>query len=272
MSQYIGCDAHRSDSTFVVVDDQGRAGPAVRVEHARDEFRAFLKKLPAGSPVAVEASGGWYWLMTELEQAGLDPHLAHALEAKRRMRGRNKTDALDARGLAMLLYDRRFREVLIPPAKLLDLRGLMRSRLTLRAYQSGLKCRVLSAVYGLRENEPNAGDWFKGKGRVRLNVYVGGLPEQTREATIQEWQVVDELEQHIGELEVRIAERIGKIGWVRLLQSIPGVGKILAATIYLEIGDAKRFPTAGHSASYAGLVPAAAKRFTVRCHRTPTIT
>lgn len=88
-----------------------------------------------------------------------------------------------------------------------------------------------------------------------MNVYVGGLPEQTREATIQEWQVVDELEQHIGELEVRIAERIGKIGWVRLLQSIPGVGKILAATIYLEIGDAKRLPTAGHLASYAGLVP-----------------
>jgi hypothetical protein len=88
MGQYIGCDAHRSYSTFVRVDDQGRARQPMRVEHARDEFRAFLKRLPAGSPVAVEASGGWYWLMTELEQAGLEPHLAHALEAKRSGRPR----------------------------------------------------------------------------------------------------------------------------------------------------------------------------------------
>ena len=257
MSKYIGCDAHRSYSTFVVVDENGRAGAPVRVEHEREEFRTFLRSLPAGSPVGVEASGGWYWLIEEMEQAGLEPHLAHALEAKQRMRGRNKTDPLDARGLAWLLYEKRFPEVWIPSGKLLDLRGLMRSRLALRAYQSGLKCRILAAInrYGLRGNESNAGDWFKGKGRVRLSVHVGGLPENTREATIQEWQLVDQLERHIEQLEERIAEKIGKIGWVRLLETMPGVGKVLGATMYLEIGDVKRFPTASHLASYAGLVP-----------------
>jgi transposase len=90
---------------------------------------------------------------------------------------------------------------------------------------------------------------------VRLSVYVGGLPENTREAAIQEWQAVDQLERHIEELERRIADRIGKIGWVRLLETMPGVGKILAATIYLEVGDVKRFPTSNHLASYAGLIP-----------------
>jgi transposase len=36
--------------------------------------------------VAVEASGGWYWLMTELEAAGLEPHLADPYEAKSSVR------------------------------------------------------------------------------------------------------------------------------------------------------------------------------------------
>lgn len=96
--------------------------------------------------MAVEASGGWYWLMAELEEAGLEPHLVHATEAKKRMRGRNKTDQLDVKGLALLLYDKRLPEVWIPSAKLLDLRGLMRSRLALRAYQTGLKNRIQAAV------------------------------------------------------------------------------------------------------------------------------
>jgi transposase len=257
MEQYIGCDAHRRYSMFVAVNEQGQAGQPVRVEHEREGFRRFLQNLPQGTPVAVEASGGWYWLMSELEQAGLDAHLVDPQEAKKRMRGRNKTDQLDAQGLAYLLYEKRLPEVWIPPAKVLDLRGLMRSRLALRTYQGALKCRVLAAVnrYGLRGDDGEGGDLFCGRGRLRLSVCIGGLPERTREATLHEWELVDELNQHIRELEKEIAVHIGRMGWVRLLQSLPGVGKILAATIYLEIGAVKRFPSAAHLASYAGLVP-----------------
>jgi transposase len=257
MEQYIGCDAHRRYSVFVGVDAQGKAGPPQRVEHDREEFRKYLQTLPAGSPVAVEASGGWYWLMSELEQAGLEPHVVHATEAKRRMRGRNKTDQLDAKGLALLLHDRRLPEVWVPPARLLDFRGLMRARLAVRAYQTGLKNRILAAVnrYGLRGNDPSEKDLFAGKGRLYLNAWIMGLPEQTRTATIEEWALVDQMEETIEKLEKAIAEKIGKIGYVRLLATMPGVGKILSATVYLEIGDVQRFPTAGHLASYAGLVP-----------------
>ena len=90
---------------------------------------------------------------------------------------------------------------------------------------------------------------------MRLSLAIGRLPEETRRATLHEWELLDEVERHIGELEVRIRGRIGCIGWVRLLKSLPGVGEILGATIHLEIGDVNRFPTAAHLASYAGLVP-----------------
>lgn len=61
------------------------------------------------------------------------------------MRGRNKTDDLDARGLAYLLRDGRLPEIWIPPAELLDVRGLLRARLSLRQRRSALKCRVSHA-------------------------------------------------------------------------------------------------------------------------------
>ena len=52
-----------------------------------------------------------------------------------------------------------------------------------------------------------------------------------------------------------IQARIGKLGWMRILQTMPGVGKVLGATIWVEIGDIHRFPSPQHLARYAGLVP-----------------
>ncbi|MGD0498495.1 MAG: transposase [Bryobacteraceae bacterium] len=98
-------------------------------------------------------------------------------------------------------------------------------------------------------------DLFAKKQRVHLAIAIGRLPEETRRTSRHEGELLDEVERHIGELEVRIRERIGRIGWVRLLKSLPGVGEILGATIHLEIGDVNRFPTAAHLASYAGLAP-----------------
>lgn len=255
MKQYIGCDSHQKYSVFVKVDETGRTGPAMRVENDRAGLRQFLRGLPAGAPVAVEASGGWYWLIDELEAAGLEPHLANPKEAKQRMRGRNKTDRLDAAGLALLLRNGTLPEVWIPDGRLRDLRGLLRTRLAMRRQTTFLKNRISAAIrrYGLRDDE--CSDLFAGKGRVLLSYYIGWLPEHTRQAAIQEWELLDDIEARIRTLEQRIRERIGSIGYTRLLKSLPGVGETLGATLYLEIGDVKRFPTAAQLASYAGLVP-----------------
>jgi transposase len=191
-----------------------------------------------------------------MEEAGLEPKLAHALEAKKRMPGRNKTDHLDAKGLALMLRNGSLPEVWIPPAELLDLRDLMRTRLATRQQGSELKCRILAALrrYGVRRYEEGA-DLFTSSRRAKLAVAIGRLPQECRIATTEEWALLDELEHHIAALEERIRLRIAALGWVRLLKSLPGVGIILGSTIYLEIGDVSRFPSPEHLASYAGLVP-----------------
>lgn len=256
MKQYIGCDAHARYSIFVSMDETGRVDRPVRVEHDELEMRRFLSTLPTGSPVAVESSGNWYWLVRAMEEAGLEPRLAHALEVKKRLPGRNKTDLLDAKGLALLLRNGALPDVWIPPAKLLDLRDLMRTRLSVRQQGTLLKCRIHAALrrYGVRDYKERA-DLFAKNSRAKLAAAIGRLPQETRIATLHEWELLDFLEAQIGALEERIRERIATVGWVRLLKTLPGVGTILGCTIYLEIGDVSRFCDAAHLASYAGLVP-----------------
>ena len=79
MKQYIGCDAHARYSVFVSVDETGRIGAPVRVDHFGRDLRDYLQGLEKETPVAVEASGGWYWFMDELEAAGLDARLVNPL-------------------------------------------------------------------------------------------------------------------------------------------------------------------------------------------------
>jgi hypothetical protein len=52
----------------------------VRVEHTELEMERFLQHLPAGSPVALESSGNWYWLVRAMEEAGLDSCACQVLQ------------------------------------------------------------------------------------------------------------------------------------------------------------------------------------------------
>jgi len=141
MEQFIGCDAHKKFSVFVAVNEKGQAGEALRVAHDRQLYREFLAQLPAHSAIAVEASGSYSWLVDEMERSGHHPKLCNPLEAKRRMGVTNKTDKLDARGLAILLRNGTLPEVWIPPSEVRDQRELLRQRIFLVRLRTRVKNR-----------------------------------------------------------------------------------------------------------------------------------
>jgi transposase len=218
---------------------------------------ACLRRLQPGSEVAVEATGSWYWLVDELEAAGLIPHLAQPFAARRMLGpGSKKTDVVDARALATLLRNGTLPETWIPSAEVRDLRNLMRTRLAMREYQTCMKNRIVAAInrYGLREPQEEC-DLFRHWGRMKLAHYSAKLSPHTREGVIREWALVDELEKQIEELEGQLKAELKTHSGARRLKTLPGVGDILGATIYLEIGEIARFPSPAHLASYAGLVP-----------------
>jgi transposase len=170
---------------FSSVTEKGRIGRAVRVSHDREAFRGYLEQLPAGSPIAVESSGHWYWLVDEIERAGHEPHLVNAGEAKRRMGKPNKTDKLDAEGLAILLRNGTLPEVWIPPIVLRDQRELLRLRMFLVALRTEIKNRIHGAL-GRYNIQIGVTDLFGIEGRQKLEQRMGELLIETRESVKQQ--------------------------------------------------------------------------------------
>jgi transposase len=254
MEQFIGCDAHKKYSVFVAVNEAGRAGEAVRVLHDRELYREFLARLPSGSAIAVEACGAYSWLVDEIERAGHSPRLTNPLEAKRRMGLTNKTDKLDAKGLAILLRNGTLPEVWIPPGELRDQRELLRLRMFLVRVKTRVKNRIHGAL--ARHNlQINLSDLFGAEGRWQLKARLPELPVHSREAVTQELDTLDFLETEIDSAEKRLKALMSVSVEADLLKTLPCVGPILSMTLMLEIGKVERFPTAAHLASYAGLVP-----------------
>jgi len=166
----------------------------------------------------------------------------------------NKTDKLDARGLNKLQRIGTLPEVWIPPGKLRDKRELTRTRMVLVAQRTQFKNRIHSTLdkYGLKVE---VSDLFGKKGRALLARRLPELPPHTRQVTETMLSQIDLLEERIGAIEERMREVLLPTREVELLQTLPGVGFILATVIALEVGDVGRFPGPEKLASYAGMVP-----------------
>lgn len=72
---------------------------------------------------------------------------------------------------------------------------------------------------------------------------------------IRQWGLVDELEEQIEDLEQQLKQELQPLTDAQRLKTLPGVGHVLGATIYLEIGAVTRFACPERLARYAGLVP-----------------
>jgi transposase len=256
MEQFIGCDAHKKYSVFVTVDERGEASQAMRVEHERQPYRQFLERLPAGSQIALEASGHYYWMVDEMECAGHKPRLVHPLEAKKRMgKPGKKTDKVDARGLGILLRNGTLPEVWIPPAELRDQRELLRLRMFLVQQRTRFKNRIHGALARYNLQISDVSDVFGVEGRLRLATRLSELPQHTRRSVELVLVTLDFVEMQVEEVEERLEEILQVSVEADLLKTMPYVGPTLSMVMALEIGKVERFATAAHLASYAGLVP-----------------
>lgn len=254
--QYIAFDSHKH-YTLASVEAVEKPGvlQECRIAHVRGAIQQFLMQCEPGSPVAVETLGSWYWIVDEIEKAGMVPRLTHARKAKLLMGSVNKTDKLDVRGLNRLQRNGCLPEVWIPPAALRDARDLPRTRMVFVAQRTQLKNRIQATLAKYALSTPGVSDVFGKRGRSLLKAQLPDLPEQTRYSTQLMLEQLDHLQRQIGFFEIRMQEVIQHTPEAELLRSLPGVGPILSTVIALEIGDVSRFGGPENLASYAGTTP-----------------
>ena len=255
MNEYIALDSHKRYSWVEREEVETGRVRQRRLAHARGSISEFLKTCAPGTPVAIEATANWYWIIDEIEQARCVPRLTHARKAKLMMGLINKTDKLDAHGMNTLQRNGTLPTVWIPPGPLRELRELTRTRVVLVAQRTRWKNRITAtlAKWGVPASEYS--DAYGKNAREEMEKRLAELPEQTRWATRQMLTQLDALSEQIRQFEKRLEELVDVTPEMQLLETMPGVGVILAATIALEIGDIGRFLSAERLASYSGTTP-----------------
>ena len=253
--EYIAFDSHKKYTLMERISTETGEVVQQRIEHGRGAIRKALSGRRRGTPVAVESIGSWYWIVQEIEEAGLRPLLVHPRKAKLMMGMINKTDKLDVHGLNRLQQTGTLPTVWIAPGELRDLRELTRTRLVLTCQRTRLKNRLTStlAKYALRIE--GYSDAFAVGARRQWPAVLAKLPTHTAWTCGQLLEQLDLVMRQIEAHEERLRTLISVTAPMQLLMTLPGIGPVLAPTILLELGDIQRFASAERFASYSGTTP-----------------
>jgi transposase len=137
-----------------------------------------------------------------------------------------------------------------PPTR--ELRELVRHRAKLVAVRSGCKCEVHAVLAKLGVQVPMS-DLFSDRGLQLLAAMDAPAPYLARIQSLQ--RLIDALDVEVDTVTRLAKGRLVADPGYQAVQTIPGIGPVLAAVFVAEVGDVHRFPTAAHLTSWAGLTP-----------------
>ena len=251
MSVYVGIDVHRKRSQVAVVTEDGMVQLNKNVVNGSEPMLRLIGELPSGTPVAFEAAFGWSWLAELLEDYGFEAHLVHPLRCKAIASARLKNDKVDAAILAQLLRADLLPEAWLAPAKVRELRALLRHRISLVRLATQARNRIHAVAAG--HGYDRSASYWTGPGRGWLAEL--DLPAASREIITDCLAVIDGLAPVIDRIDGELHQHAKADPQVKVLRTLPGVGEFTALVMVAEIGDITRFPSARKLASWAGLTP-----------------
>jgi len=236
---YSGIDLHKHTSYIATMNADGQLVKEANLKNRRDLISAYFASLPGIHKAVVESTPNWYWLADLLHEKEIELQLAHAKYLKAIAYAKVKTDKIDAKRLAELL-----RVGMIPQAHQISpsrrgSRDIMRTRLIL------LKRRTMAAnalsLLGAKFNVKDLADlppFYQLQARCHLDQ-------------------IDLITEQVKQLEEALYPGLVPDPDARRLIQVPGIGKIVAFTILLELDGIKRFEGEKQFLSYCRLVPAA---------------
>jgi len=257
MKLYIGLDVHSKATVYVAMDEEGQVMKRGNVETSPEGLARLLDetKAKAGTLVGLETGTQATWVARLLTAAGMEPVVIDAREvrAKARRRGQ-KTDGRDAfeiadgvrRGIyASIVY--------VPPVEVERLRKILsrRRHFVKAATRETGAAKFLFRQAGRGSAMPKLtteSAWAKLLASPRAE----GLREHlAMHAAL--WRLAQE---QVAALETELDEALAPFReTAELLTTVPGVGRITAASFIAVLGTPERFPDSGAVGSYLGIVP-----------------
>lgn len=258
---YVGLDVHSKATSYMIQAEDGTTIAEGSIPTSPEGFLQLRDKfqVPAGSPVGLETGTVSFYVARVLNGLGLKPMVIDAREVRAKARRKNqKCDRRDAQDICHGIRTGAYEAIVhVPPEPVLLLREtLSRRRHFVRMATAEVNAaRRLLRSAGRRDlataGLKTAANWKK---LVKL-VEGDAILETFIKMHLQTWESakaqVAQLDLKLQELETQQSFSEAS----KRLQTIPGVGQIVALTALAALSDIRRFASAKHAASYAGIVP-----------------
>jgi len=249
-----GMDLHSNNVMIGIMDMDGKRLASRKMPCELKEVVKFLapykKRLER---VAVESTYNWYWLVDGLQALKYPVVLANPAGMEQYSGIKHADDTNDAFFLAELLRLNILPTGHIYDAQLRPVRDLLRRRLGLVHQRTSLMLSSKS-LYTRTTGQEMALSRLKG-----LEVKEAQkLYEHPANQLIAGMQIkhIEQLTESIEKIEKAVMGCARELPYYAKLETLPGVGRILAMTITMEVGEIKRFADPGRFASYCRTVEA----------------
>jgi transposase len=252
-ASYVGVDLHARTLYVCVLDHAGQVQLSRNLPAKPEPFLAALGPFRPDLLVGCECVHSWYWLADTCRAEAIPFALGHAWAMRAVHGSKTKSDRHDAEAIARLLKGGNFPLAYAYPHERRGLRDLLRTRLRLVRQRAELYGHIHTARRQLNL-DPVGSDV---KYLSRRDAVAADIPDpHTRRGVQARLNLLAPLDTEIRRLERDIEVAAGEHYPTELavLQTIPGVGRILSLTILLEIDTVGRFDSRQQFCSYARLI------------------
>jgi transposase len=204
----------------------------------------FLKAIApyrAGLVVAVECICTWYWLADLCADEGIPFVLGHALYMKAIHGGKAKNDKIDSHKIAAVLRGGMLPQAYVYSAKMRATRDLLRRRMRLAHKRAELLAHVQNT--NSQYNLPAIGKKIASKTN-REGVAECFADPAVHKSVEVDLALITSYDELLGDVERTIVNtaKHHDANTLHLLQTVPGIGKLLSLVLLHEIHDIHRFP------------------------------
>jgi len=248
---YVGIDLHKSYSYITVMDKAGYIQYQGKHYHQDKTLIPKLKSFSKPLIASIESTYGWYSAADELEEAGIEYVLAHPAKINA-IAGSKKTDKGDSQIMADLHRTNLLPKSYAPRKAIRELKQLVRFSIHLVRQLTRIRVLIRDILQKQRLTCPYT-DILGKKSLVWL--------QAQDHRPVYKKQIKTLLNQaHTNQQELDSYNQIIK-NWskqdktAKLLQTIPGIGSIVAVVLAVEICNLDRFTNGRSLASYCGVVP-----------------
>lgn len=250
---YCGIDLHARSMYVCILDRDGKIMVHRNMRTSPENLLKAIEPFREDLCIGVECTFSWYWIADLCERENIPFVLGHALYLKAIHGGKTKNDRIDSHKLAILLRGGMFPLAYVYPAGMRSTRDLLRRRMYLTHKRSELLAHIentnsqynlapLSQKIAYKSNRSGVADRFP--------------DPSSRKSIAVDLHLLDFYDKLLGDLELFILKnaRVDNPQSLHLLQTTPGIGKILSLVMLYEIHDISRFPTVADFISYCRLV------------------